>query len=78
MKAIHRAITVTLSAAVAGIMFIPAASACASSTFQTSSVFQDARILIPLATPADSARDLTKESNPNTASIVGMWSFRRN
>jgi len=77
---IHRAITATLSVVVAGVMFIPAASACASSPSQPSLALQqllpDAQNPLSLATPADLARDQSKASNPASPSIVGMWSFQ--
>lgn len=80
MKVIHRAITATLGAAFAGLMFVPAASACASSPSQIASAFQqllpDARNPLSLATPADLARDQSKQSNATGSSIVGMWSFQ--
>jgi hypothetical protein len=74
MKVIHRAITVTLSAVVAGMMFIPSASACASAPSQQ--LLPDALNALSLATPARLARDMNKESNPASPSIVGMWSFQ--
>jgi hypothetical protein len=73
-------ITATLSAVLAGTMFIPAASACVSGPSQPSSALQqllpDAQKPLSLATPAQLARDQSKESSPTGPSIVGMWSFQ--
>jgi hypothetical protein len=80
MKVTNRAITVTLGAAVAAIMFVPAAIACAPSTPQDSIALQqvqpDAQNPLALATPAALARDLSNASNQNSVSIVGMWNFQ--
>jgi hypothetical protein len=73
-------ITATLSAVLAWAMFIPAASACISGPAQPSvalrELLPDAQKPLSLATLAQLARDLSKESNPTGPSIVGMWSFQ--
>jgi hypothetical protein len=81
MKVTHRAVTLTLSAAVVGMLLVPAASACALTTQQpTNMVIQqllpDAQNPMALATSADLARDLSSASSATSPSIVGMWSFQ--
>jgi len=80
MKTIHQAITTTLSAAVLGILFIPAASACVppqlQGPFTMLQPLPDAQNPLVLASSASLARDLNNASGAGGASIVGMWSFQ--
>ncbi len=80
MNVTHRVVTTTLSAAVVGILLVPAASACGSAQQPASLAMQqllpDARNPFALATSADLARDLGRASSGNSVSIVGMWSFQ--
>jgi hypothetical protein len=81
MKVTHRAVTLTLSAAVVGMLLVPAASACAlDPPMPTTSAIQqllpDARNPLGLATSAALFRDLSSSASSGTSpSIVGMWSF---
>ncbi len=79
-KVTHRAVTITLSAAVVGVLLAPAASACGTTPQQAPFVMQqllpDARNPLALATFADLARDLRSVSSTASAPIVGMWSFQ--
>ena len=79
MNARHRIITTSLSAAIAGILFVPAAGACGySTTLQNPLTARQLRIdpQNPLenATPADLVRD--QAATNSTASIVGMWNVQ--
>jgi hypothetical protein len=81
MKVTHRVLAATLGAAVLGILFVPAASACGvPAQFQGASVTQQLRLdpqnPIESIPSASLARDLTNASSASSASIVGMWSFR--
>jgi hypothetical protein len=80
MKVTHRAVTITLSAAVVGMLLVPAASACALTTQQPGTMviqqlLPDAQNFMASATSADLARDLSSASSATSPSIVGMWSF---
>jgi hypothetical protein len=81
MKMTHRAVTATLSAAVVGMLLVPAASACAmgqqpAAPFAMGQLMQDSRNPLELATSADLARDLSNAASAKSPSIVGMWSFQ--
>jgi hypothetical protein len=81
MKAAHRAVTITFSAAVVGMLLVPVASACALATPETAPVvlqqlLPDAQNPMASATFADLARDRSSASNATSPSIVGMWSFQ--
>jgi hypothetical protein len=80
MKTRGAMITV-LGAAVAGIMLVPAASACALADPAAPPVIlqllPDAQNPLASATSADLARDLSSAAlRASAASIVGMWSFQ--
>jgi len=80
MNATHRIITTSLSAAIAGILFVPAAGACGYSTaLQSPLTIQQLRTdpqnPLETATSADLIRDLNASSG-SAASIVGMWSVQ--
>ena len=79
MKVTHRAVTITLSAAVVGMLLVPAASACAlsdqpilSARLQLMQDPQDPRELIP---SGSLAIELSNVAHAKSPSIVGMWSF---
>ncbi len=81
MKVTHRAVTITLSAAVVGMLLAPAASACALTTQQPGTMVMqqllpDAQNPLASATSADLARDLSSASSATSPSIVGMWSLQ--
>jgi hypothetical protein len=80
MKVTHRAVTMTLSAAVVGMLLVPAASACAltgpaapSASLQLMQDSQDPRELVSSASLALELSNLASGKSP---SIVGMWSFQ--
>jgi hypothetical protein len=81
MKVTHRAVTITLSAAVVGMLFVPAASACALTTQQPNTMviqrlLPDPQNPIASATSAEQARDLSSAASSSASpSLVGMWSF---
>jgi hypothetical protein len=81
MKLTHRAVTTTLSAAVVGMLLVPAANACAmasqpSAPLTMGQLMQDSRNPLELATSASLARDLSSAATTKSPSIVGMWSFQ--
>jgi len=81
MKVTHRAVTTTLSAAVVGMLLVPAASACAmgqppAAPLAIGQLMQDSRNPLELATSAGLARDLSIAATAKSPSIVGMWSFQ--
>jgi hypothetical protein len=81
VKATHRAATMALSAAVVGMLFLPAASACALEQQQAPSVFlqlsADPQNPLASATSAELARDLiSAKSSAASAPLVGMWNFQ--
>jgi len=81
MKVAHRAVTTTLSAAVVGMLLVPAASGCAmgqqpAAPFAIGQVMQDSRNPLGLVTSASLARDLSRAASGKSPSIVGMWSFQ--
>jgi hypothetical protein len=81
MKVTHRAVTTTLSAAVVGMLLVPAASACAmgqppAAPLAIGQLMQDSRNPLELATSAGLARDLNIAATAKSPSIVGMWSFQ--
>jgi hypothetical protein len=81
MKVTHRVITATLGAAVLGILFVPAASACGVPTqFQGASATQQLRLdpqnPLESISSASLARDVANAASGSAASIVGMWSFQ--
>ena len=80
MKVTHRAVMTTLSAAVVGMLLVPAASACAltdqptpSARLQLMQDSQDPRELVPAGSLALELSNLARGKSP---SIVGMWSFQ--
>ena len=81
MNAKHRVITTTLSAAIAGILFVPAAGACGYPTQPQSSLTTQQLRLDPQnplegVSSASLARDQSAASHESSASIVGMWSIQ--
>jgi hypothetical protein len=80
MKSRSPMITATLGTAVLGMLFVPAASACAPAKLQGPFAIQqlspDAQNPLALATSASLARDLSIAAGSSNASIVGMWSFQ--
>ena len=81
MKLTHRAVTTTLSAAVVGMLLVPAANACAmasqpSAPLTMGQLMQDSRNPLELATSASLARDLRNAAIAKNPSLVGMWSFQ--
>jgi len=80
MNATHRVITTTLSAAIAGILFVPAASACGSLTELQSLTTQQLRLdpqnPLEAVSSASLARDQSAARSGSSASIVGMWNVQ--
>src|ERR1700722_1288370 len=80
MNVTHKAITTVFSAAFAGILFVPGASACGPNQLQApfamQQVMQNAHNPLEAVTSASLARDLSNASDGSSASIVGMWSFQ--
>ena len=84
MKVTHRVLAATLGAAVLGILFVPAASACGvPAQFQGASATQQLRLdpqnPIESVSSESLARDLSNAaigSSASGVSIVGMWSFQ--
>ena len=81
MKVTHRVLTATLGAAVVGILFVPAASACGvPAQFQSASATQQLRLdpqnPLESISSASLARDVSGAAIGSGASIVGMWSFQ--
>jgi len=81
MNAKRRVITTTLSAAIAGMLFIPAASACGyptqpQSSLTTQQLRLDPQNPLEAATSAGLARDQRAASNGSSISIVGMWNIQ--
>ncbi|HZZ37609.1 MAG TPA: hypothetical protein VFE06_00670 [Acidobacteriaceae bacterium] len=81
MKVTQRAVITTLSAAVVGMLWIPAASACAlepqSAPLVMQQLLPDAQNPLASATFSVLARDLSSSASSTTSpSIVGMWSFQ--
>ena len=78
MKVMHRAVTTTLSAAVVGMLLVPAANACAltdqpapSASLRLTPDSQDAAEFVPSA-----SLELSNLASGRTPSLVGMWSFQ--
>jgi hypothetical protein len=81
MNAAHRVITTALSAAIAGTLFVPAASACGylpqpQGSVTTQQLQLDPQNPLEAASPASLARDQRAASSGNSASIVGMWNIQ--
>jgi hypothetical protein len=81
MKVTHRAVITTLSAAVVGMLLVPAASACAmgqqpAAPLAIGQLMQDSRNPLELVTSASLARELSNAASGKSPSIVGMWSFQ--
>src|ERR1700733_11138338 len=80
IKMIRRAITTILNNAVAGLLFISAASACGPGQLQAPLVIQQLRLdphnALESLSPAEIASDLGNAANNTNASIVGMWSIQ--
>jgi len=78
MKAIHRAVTTTLSAAIVGMLLVPAASACSDQPTTSASLqlMQDPQDPRELVASASFPLELSNLASGRTPSIVGMWSFQ--
>ena len=81
MNATHRVITTTLSAAMAGILFVPAASACGylaqpQSSLTTQQLRLDPQNPLEAASSASLARDQRSAPSGSSVSIVGMWNIQ--
>ena len=81
MKVTHRVLTATLGAALMGILFVPAASACGvPAQFQGASATQQLRLdpqnPFESISSASLARDVANAASGSSGSIVGMWSFQ--
>ena len=80
MKVTHRAVTATWSAAVVGMLLVPAASACdmaqPSATGAIVQLMQDPRNPLESLTSATLVRDLSNAAAAKSPSLVGMWSFQ--
>lgn len=78
MKVMYRAVTTTLSAAVVGMLLVPAASACATTdqpaTFASLRLTpdsQDAGELVP-----STSLERSNLASGRSPSLVGMWNFQ--
>ena len=81
MKVTHRAVTATLSAAVVGMLLVPAASACdmapqPGAPVAIAQLMQDPNNPLELVTAANLARELRVAVAGKSPSLVGMWSFQ--
>ena len=81
MRVSHRAVTTILSAAVVGMLLVPAASACdmapqPGAPLAMAQLMQDSRNPLELVPSANLARDLWSAAAGKTPSLVGMWSFQ--
>jgi hypothetical protein len=81
MKVTHRAVTTTLSAAVVGMLLVPAASACDMAQqpavpLAMGQLMQDPRNPLELVTSASLAREMSSAATWKSPSLVGMWSFQ--
>lgn len=80
MKVTHRAVMTTLSAAVLGMLLVPAASACALSdqpvALANPQPMQDPQDLQQTAASANLPLELRNLANGKSPTIVGMWSFQ--
>ena len=80
MKLTHRAVTTTLSAAVVGMLLVPAASACEMAqqpgTVAIQSLMRDSQHPEELVTSANLAREQSNAATGKSPSVVGMWSFQ--
>jgi hypothetical protein len=81
MNVTHRAVTITLSAMVVGMLLVPTATACAMAQqpavpLGMGQLMQNSRNPLELATTAGLARDLSSAASAKSPSIVGMWSFQ--
>jgi len=80
MKLTHRAVTATLSAAVVGMLLVPAASACdmapqPGTTLPMAQLMRDSQHPGELVTSGNLARELSNAAT-KSPSLVGMWSFQ--
>ena len=81
MKVTRRAVTTTLSAAVVGMLLVPAASACdmapqPGAPLAMAQLMRDSRNPLELVTSANLTDDLRSAATAKGPSIVGMWSFQ--
>ena len=81
MKVTHRAVTTTLSAAVVGMLLVPAASACdmapqPGAPLAMAQLMRDSRNPLELVTSANLTSELRSAATAKSPSIVGMWSFQ--
>ncbi len=81
MKVTRRAITTTLSAAVVGMLLVPAASACdmapqPGAPLAMAQLMRDTGNPMELVTPANLTREMSNAANAKSPSLVGMWSFQ--
>jgi hypothetical protein len=78
-QALTTALTTAFTAAVVGIFFVPAASACGpnlQSPFAIAQLMLNPQIPLEPVTSASLARELSDASSGNIPSIIGMWSFQ--
>jgi hypothetical protein len=80
MRVTCRAVTATLSAAVVGMLLVPAASACAlgdqPGPLATQQLLSGAQNPMGMAAFSSLAHEQSDASSASSASIVGMWSFQ--
>jgi hypothetical protein len=80
MKVTYRTVTTTLTAALVGMLLVPAASACALSDQPTPSarlqLMQDSQDPRELVSSASLGLELSNLASGRSPSIVGMWSFQ--
>jgi hypothetical protein len=80
MKVTYRTVTTTLTAALVGMLLVPAASACALSDQPTPSarlqLMQDSQDPRELVSSTSLGLELSNLASGRSPSIVGMWSFQ--
>jgi hypothetical protein len=80
MKVTYRTVTTTLTAALVGMLLVPAASACALSDQPTPSarlqLMQDSQDPPELIPSASLGLELSNLASGRSPSIVGMWNFQ--
>jgi hypothetical protein len=80
MKVTYRTVTTTLTAALVGMLLVPAASACALSDQPTTSarlqLMQDSQDPRELVSSASLGLELSNLASGRSPSIVGMWNFQ--
>jgi hypothetical protein len=81
MNVTRRAVTITLSTALVGLLSVPRASACdmapqPGTPLAMAQLMQNSMNPLELVTAANFARDMRSAMAGKTPSLVGMWSFQ--